>query len=435
MKKYKILKYLCLVIGIIALLTGTVVVAKNNAYFNNAIPVSSIKLNKTSVSIGKGQSVTLTVTINPTNATNKTITWTSSNKKIAKVSSNGKVTGVSAGTATITAKTKNGKIATSKVKVSNAITYNIQSSVVTEYLKNTSNMKNIYSKYKCNKTRCDIPNEYSTSLTGNINIYKYDGKNKDFIVKTKVSNLNYYLIPNNTYYLESTSDSNKYEIVKVTGNLRMLKINSIANFRDLGGWKADNGTIKYGMIYRSATTNSLKNLTQLNILNIKRVVDLRPNGEINTSSAVEGIRSRVSVTQYSTDKTVRSAVEKIMKAIVNENRNVLFNCNFGRDRTGTIAYMIEGILGVSLANRRTDFELTYLYSPKRTRNDGSLNNLVNLVNKYNKTNYEQESFINWYLSGSSNKTKDLKLINEFRKKMIDGTPHEYKLVKNKLVVI
>ena len=54
----------------------------------------------------------------PSNATNKTVTWTTSNASVATVSG-GKITAIKAGTATITAKTSNGKTATCKVTVQN----------------------------------------------------------------------------------------------------------------------------------------------------------------------------------------------------------------------------------------------------------------------------------------------------------------------------
>ncbi|MBO7318691.1 MAG: Ig domain-containing protein, partial [Clostridia bacterium] len=83
----------------------------------NPVTVSKITLNKTSLTLSKGKSSTLTATIKPANATNQTLTWTSSNTKIVKVSSTGKVTAVKNGTATITCKAPNGKTATCKVTV------------------------------------------------------------------------------------------------------------------------------------------------------------------------------------------------------------------------------------------------------------------------------------------------------------------------------
>ena len=70
--------------------------------------VTSIALNKTTLNLVKGEEETLTVTVNPTNATNKEITWSTSANSIATVSTTGKVTAVAAGTATITATAKDG---------------------------------------------------------------------------------------------------------------------------------------------------------------------------------------------------------------------------------------------------------------------------------------------------------------------------------------
>ncbi len=67
------------------------------------IPVTSIAFTQTELTIEEEQSATLTVIFTPENATDKTVTWTSTNPAIATVSA-GAVTGVSVGTTTITAK-------------------------------------------------------------------------------------------------------------------------------------------------------------------------------------------------------------------------------------------------------------------------------------------------------------------------------------------
>ena len=81
------------------------------------IPATGITVSKSSVSILEGNYETVTAKVTPDNATNKTVTWTSSNPAVATVAG-GKITGVSVGTATITAKTSNGLTATVSVKVS-----------------------------------------------------------------------------------------------------------------------------------------------------------------------------------------------------------------------------------------------------------------------------------------------------------------------------
>ena len=82
------------------------------------VPVTGVTLNKSRINLTKGGSETLTATVKPTDATNKTVTWTSSNTSVAAVSSSGKVTAKAAGEATITVKTADGsKVATCVVSV------------------------------------------------------------------------------------------------------------------------------------------------------------------------------------------------------------------------------------------------------------------------------------------------------------------------------
>ena len=70
--------------------------------------VNSITLNKTSSTLLKGKSEQLTATVLPTDASNRSVTWSSSNTSVVKVSSTGLVTYVGKGTATVTATAKDG---------------------------------------------------------------------------------------------------------------------------------------------------------------------------------------------------------------------------------------------------------------------------------------------------------------------------------------
>ena len=72
------------------------------------IPVTGVSLNKTSCTLYPGDTDTLTATVSPANATNKSVTWKSSNTGVATVSASGLVTAVSAGSATITVTTQDG---------------------------------------------------------------------------------------------------------------------------------------------------------------------------------------------------------------------------------------------------------------------------------------------------------------------------------------
>ncbi|MDO5442256.1 MAG: Ig-like domain-containing protein [Bacteroidia bacterium] len=86
-----------------------------------AIPVTGITLDSTSVTLTEGETARLTATVSPSNADNQAIIWSSSNASVASVS-NGTVTAVAAGSATITAKSDDGgKTATCNVVVNSKV--------------------------------------------------------------------------------------------------------------------------------------------------------------------------------------------------------------------------------------------------------------------------------------------------------------------------
>lgn len=75
---------------------------------SKTVPVTGISLSTSTLSMVVGATKSVTATVSPSNATNKTVTWTSSNASVATVSTSGVIKGVSQGTATITAKTQDG---------------------------------------------------------------------------------------------------------------------------------------------------------------------------------------------------------------------------------------------------------------------------------------------------------------------------------------
>lgn len=89
------------------------------------ISVTSVSLDKSSISMKEGATEWLTASVYPTNATNKNVTWSSSNTSVASVSSYGQVSARSAGTATITCRAADGsgKYATCRVSVESATVY------------------------------------------------------------------------------------------------------------------------------------------------------------------------------------------------------------------------------------------------------------------------------------------------------------------------
>ena len=100
--------------------TVTVTAKQSTEDPDDPIAVEGITLDKTTATVEEGATVTLTATVTPENATDKTVTWSTSNEAIATVSG-GVVTGVKAGEVTITAKAGD-KSATCTVTVTAAAT-------------------------------------------------------------------------------------------------------------------------------------------------------------------------------------------------------------------------------------------------------------------------------------------------------------------------
>ena len=102
------------------------------------VPVAGVTLNKTSANLAVGDTLSLTATVAPTNATNKTVTWSSSNPLVATVSDDGVVTAVGAGEAIITATATNGTTDTSDDQTATCtVTVNKKNQTVTAPAANT----------------------------------------------------------------------------------------------------------------------------------------------------------------------------------------------------------------------------------------------------------------------------------------------------------
>jgi hypothetical protein len=99
--------------GVIGIVRVTVIDSDNSEYSASRaviyyVSVTSVILNKTSLSLTAGQVERLTATVSPENAFDKAVTWASSNESVATVDDNGLVTAKAPGKATITVTSKDG---------------------------------------------------------------------------------------------------------------------------------------------------------------------------------------------------------------------------------------------------------------------------------------------------------------------------------------
>lgn len=111
MKKYLIF---------LLLLLGITLSCKKEEKTPNVIPVTSISLSKTSLSLTEGESQILTAVVRPSDATYKTVAWTSSVASVASVDDSGNVIAISEGNTVISARA-GGKIASCSVTVSRKV--------------------------------------------------------------------------------------------------------------------------------------------------------------------------------------------------------------------------------------------------------------------------------------------------------------------------
>ena len=205
----------------------------------------------------------------------------------------------------------------------------------------------------------------------------------------------YNLIPGKRYYYRVKSlIGDKYKFTdsgefSVRGNCRMLYVDGerVGNFRDLGGWKGLNEKhIKYGRLIRGSEVYRENRIqissaginTLLNELKIDVELDF---GDQHTESPLEsyGIEfihgaSTYGVIGYNDpNKTsLASAVGRVrynnvLNVVLDkliEHKNIYFHCTAGADRTGTFAFIIEALLGVSESDLSKDYELTAFYDTR-----------------------------------------------------------------------
>ena len=136
------------------------------------VAVSSVGLNSTSITLKNIRNYKLTATVSPSNASNKTITWTSSNGNVAKVDQNGNVTAVNEGTATIIAKSNNGKIATCKVTVINPASVAVSSVGLNSTSITLKNIRNY--KLTATVSPSNASNKTITWTSSNSNVARVD---------------------------------------------------------------------------------------------------------------------------------------------------------------------------------------------------------------------------------------------------------------------
>ena len=193
----------------------------------------------------------------------------------------------------------------------------------------------------------------------------------------------YNLIPGEYYYYRVLGGDGavlKSGCVMPVGPLRMIA-GFADNVRDLGGWKVDGGHIAYGKLYRGAYLSSRMPDSGKDIfrkdLGISVDLDLRgiKASEAFVGPVLEGVEylklpveKNIGRGTGNTEELYQQAIRSII-GWLGEGRAVYFHCAGGADRTGSLAFLIEALVGVSESDLSKDYELTTYDGKNRRQRD------------------------------------------------------------------
>jgi len=152
---------------------------------------------------------------------------------------------------------------------------------------------------------------------------------------------------------------------------RMVKAEGITNVRDMGGWPTGDGRkIRQGNLFRGSEFDRHCELTEigrevlLRELHLKTDLDLRGESDPDAPGPLDayGVRRfRIPVTAYAHifDPEAMKAYGECFKVMADpENYPCYIHCWGGADRTGTLAYLFQALMGVEKENLILDYELT-----------------------------------------------------------------------------
>ena len=211
-------------------------------------------------------------------------------------------------------------------------------------------------------------------------------KSKDNIKKLTM------LYRNKRYYWKVVGIKDNKKIYSKTRSFRtnniarVIRVSNVPNFRDLGGYSTYGGKkVRQGMVYRSSKLDKIEKKGKRIIhrrLKIKTDLDLRNEGEGKAGThSPAGIKYiHIPGSYYERIFEEENGADRLINAVKvfadPNNYPIVFHCTYGRDRTGTLAFIINGLLGVKEKDLFRDYELTFM-----TRKCGS--NIKNRVKRFN----------------------------------------------------
>ena len=219
------------------------------------------------------------------------------------------------------------------------------------------------------------------------------------------------LLPNTqyTYVAKAGSKVLTQGSFRTTGKVHQVFVRTrIRNCRDLGGWATEDGkTVKYRKVYRGGRLESSyiskSGKATIKTEGIKAQLDLRGHSDVLSKSTLDGIVddylfcAPVIEEGYSqmlkNDKSKTRQCMQFIMDCVDQDKPVYFHCSLGRDRTGTIAMLTLGILGVPEGDISKEYELTQFAPHGYATSDGEKTKMTRLAD------YDGAAGVIWEYAG------------------------------------
>lgn len=220
------------------------------------------------------------------------------------------------------------------------------------------------------------------------------------------------------------------------------------NVRDLGGWACDGGTVKYGLLIRGGRITDADRDVLVGELGVQHEIDLRgkegrdpSDGEIAVASPLGSdvwftIAQKAAMYTLTPVETWQMYLRCVIDAVTHREP-VYFHCTAGADRTGTLACVLEGLLGMSQSDIDKDYELTTFYSGAgtdanaRRRNEQDWIKLISAINEVSGDSF-RDKCVHFAVGTCGMSMAD---INAYRAAMTNGTPetlHWYQTIAKNL---
>lgn len=170
---------------------------------------------------------------------------------------------------------------------------------------------------------------------------------------------------------------------KTSATPRILSVDGLVNVRDIGGWTTRSGkTISQGKLFRGSEPDGAVeenyNVTSKGLLDALTVLGIRTDVDLRASSDhvdhTDALGANVTHTYYEIpmydgifDKEGSERIRALFSDLAKpEIYPVYLHCTYGTDRTGTVCYLLEALLGLSEEDLLTEYALTALYHKNTT---------------------------------------------------------------------